>query len=170
MGFSWFFMVFVDLGMEKQLPKAPMKPCEVEQQLVATVAGQLGSVSSRRPPPEVLIPAVERWLKMPNGQVDEVTTSSALIALLLEEVNPEELMKQQGHAGGDWFSSKCLIEVDGSWIMDEVQDFTSAVAGHHVTAPVQKLFGDLDALSPTQGAFVCPIQRKLLQFLELWRN
>lgn len=74
----------------------------MEQQVVATVAGQLGSVSSRRPPPEILIPAVERWLRMPNGQVDEVTTSSALIALLLEEVNPEELMKQQGLCGGRW--------------------------------------------------------------------
>ncbi len=42
----------------------------------------------------------------------------------------------------------------------KTQDFTSAVAGHHVTAPVQKLFGDLDALRPTQGAFVCPIQWK----------
>lgn len=60
-----------------------------------------------------------------------------------------------------------MDEILSVWDFQKTQDFTSAVAGHHVAAPVQKLFGDLDALSPTQGAFVCPVQRKLLQFLKL---
>eukprot|EP00435_Cladocopium_sp_Y103_P074394 s24_g48.t1 len=91
---------------------------KVDQHLLTSVAAQLGSVSSRRPPPELLIPAVEAWLRNPGAGGIGGTNSMALISLLVEEVNPEELMKQQGH---------------------------------HVDAPVQKLFADLDALSPTPG-------------------
>jgi len=69
----------------------------VDQHLLTSVAAQLGSVSSRRPPPELLIPAVEAWLRNPAGGTGG-TNSMALISLLVEEVNPEELMKQQGGA------------------------------------------------------------------------
>ena len=54
-----------------------------------------GSISSRRPPPEVLIPAVEAWLKHPFGKsANGESLSMALISLLAEEVRSEEELRQ----------------------------------------------------------------------------
>ncbi|CAK9072509.1 Uncharacterized protein SCF082_LOCUS35655 [Durusdinium trenchii] len=72
-------------------------------EVVASVAAQLGSVSSRRPPPDLLIPAVDAWLKHPfgrsrsgsSGETRGSSYSMALISLLSAEVRSEETIRQQ---------------------------------------------------------------------------
>eukprot|EP00931_Biecheleriopsis_adriatica_P048244 TRINITY_DN27879_c0_g1_i1.p1 TRINITY_DN27879_c0_g1~~TRINITY_DN27879_c0_g1_i1.p1 ORF type:complete len:1796 (-),score=448.97 TRINITY_DN27879_c0_g1_i1:65-5374(-) len=67
-------------------------------QLVASVAAQLGSASPRRPPPQVLIPAVEAWLQDPTGRAASgETLSGEVVSLLIEEVRAEDVHQQQKH-------------------------------------------------------------------------
>eukprot|EP00927_Polykrikos_kofoidii_P083272 TRINITY_DN8491_c0_g1_i1.p1 TRINITY_DN8491_c0_g1~~TRINITY_DN8491_c0_g1_i1.p1 ORF type:complete len:1851 (-),score=371.48 TRINITY_DN8491_c0_g1_i1:296-5575(-) len=66
----------------------------LNMQLVAAVAGQLGSVSSKRPSPEELIPAVSAWLHDPTGVAsDGKLLSSAVIDLLADDVQQDEILR-----------------------------------------------------------------------------
>ena len=56
---------------------------DVPVQLVARVAGQLGSASPRRSDPGDLIPAVAAWLQDPTGVKWGSTLSGAAVDLLL---------------------------------------------------------------------------------------
>jgi len=65
-------------------------------EVVTSVAAQLGSASPKRPPPEVLIPAVEAWLQAPTGRDSNGhTLSGVLVEILAEEIQAEEVLHQQ---------------------------------------------------------------------------
>ena len=69
----------------------------VSPQLVASVAAQLGSASPKKPPADVLVPAVDSWLKDPTGKLASGETHSmALVNLLAEDVTAEDVLHQQG--------------------------------------------------------------------------
>lgn len=64
---------------------------DVPVQLVARVAGQLGSASPRRPDPGDLIPAVAAWLQDPTGVKWGSTLSGAAVDLLFEPLDGHRL-------------------------------------------------------------------------------
>ena len=64
---------------------------DVPVQLVARVAGQLGSASTRRPDPGDLIPAVAAWLQDPTGVKWGSTLSGAAVDLLFEPLDGHRL-------------------------------------------------------------------------------
>lgn len=61
---------------------------------MASVATQLSLLSPRRPSPQVMVPAVVAWLGEPTGRAEDGSTfSSAVVALLCEDVSREDFLR-----------------------------------------------------------------------------